>query len=354
MAQPPFELHVEFDLIERHVTGTFDHHLAAVAPCALGELAERLELGELGAVGGVGQPAGAQSVADRKRDVVAAQDLADLVPELVHEVLAAVMEHPLREQRSAARDDPDQPVLHERQVLAQHAGVDREVVDALARLVLERVEHGALVELLDPAAHDHRVDRHGADRNARVLDDRIARGVEVAARGEIHHRVGAPALGPVELLDLLVGAARYGRRAHVRVDLGGARSADRHRVEPVREVHLVRGDHHAARGHLVAHHLGREMGLALRDALHLRRHGAEPRMLELGNRDEAHGRTPAPVGALRPVARHEVPGAVRRRRRHARRVGRAERERSAQRRRVREAARRRALAAARRVRAAAR
>jgi hypothetical protein len=55
VTQAPLQLHVELDLIERHVTGPLDHHLAAVAPRALGELAERLELRELRAVGGVGQ-----------------------------------------------------------------------------------------------------------------------------------------------------------------------------------------------------------------------------------------------------------------------------------------------------------
>jgi hypothetical protein len=58
----------------------------------------------------------------------------------VHRVLPAVDDHPLGQQRAAAGDDADEAVARERQVLAQHAGVDREVVDALLRLVLERLE----------------------------------------------------------------------------------------------------------------------------------------------------------------------------------------------------------------------
>ena len=98
----PLQLHVVFDLIEGHVAGTFDHDLDALGPGALGQLAERLELGELRAVGRVGEAAGAQAVADRERDVVLAHHVADVVPDLVHQVLAVVVEHPLREQRAAA------------------------------------------------------------------------------------------------------------------------------------------------------------------------------------------------------------------------------------------------------------
>jgi GAF domain-containing protein len=80
VAEPALQLHVVLDLVERHVPRAFDHDLHAVAPGALGQLAERLELGELRVVGRVGQTAGAQAVADRERDIVLAHDLADVVP----------------------------------------------------------------------------------------------------------------------------------------------------------------------------------------------------------------------------------------------------------------------------------
>ena len=86
---------------------------------------------------GVGQAAGAQSVADREGDVIEPHHRADFVPQVVHQVLAAVFEHPFGQQRAATADDSDQAVLHEGQVLAQDAGVDREVVDPLFRLVQE-------------------------------------------------------------------------------------------------------------------------------------------------------------------------------------------------------------------------
>ena len=42
VAELPLELHVVLDLIEGHVSWSFDHDLNAVSPGALGELSERL------------------------------------------------------------------------------------------------------------------------------------------------------------------------------------------------------------------------------------------------------------------------------------------------------------------------
>jgi hypothetical protein len=52
-------LHVDLDLVHRHVAGALDHHLAAFVPSDLGQLAKRLQLRELRAVVGVGDRAGA-------------------------------------------------------------------------------------------------------------------------------------------------------------------------------------------------------------------------------------------------------------------------------------------------------
>jgi hypothetical protein len=88
------------------VARALDHDLHAVAPGALGQLADRGELGELRLVGRVGEPAGAEPVADGERDIVRAHDLADVVPMLVHRVLFVVGEHPLGEQRAAPETMP--------------------------------------------------------------------------------------------------------------------------------------------------------------------------------------------------------------------------------------------------------
>ena len=313
----------------------------------------------------------------RERDVVLAHDVADVLPQRVHEVLLVVVEHPLGEQAAAAADDADEAPADERQVLAEHAGVDREVVDALLRLVLERLEDEALVEVFDLAPDDHRVDRDGADRHGAVAHDRVAAGVEVAAGGEVHHRVGAPPFRPLQLLDLLVGAGADRRGADVRVDLRERRPADGHRVELVVQVVPVGRDDHPPGGHFVADLRRGEVRLAGRDAGHLRRDDAEAGVLELGDRLETRGRRHAARDAERigedaggrarlagrgrvagrfiaddldfPVVGQEVPRRLLARLRHAGRVGRAERPRRADPALVGERAGRRALGRARRV-----
>ena len=67
------ELHVGFDLIERHMSRAFDHHLHADRARALGQLAHHQQLADLPAIGRVAGGAGTQPVADRDRHVMLAQ-----------------------------------------------------------------------------------------------------------------------------------------------------------------------------------------------------------------------------------------------------------------------------------------
>ena len=140
-------VHVDLDLVQRHVAGAFDHHLAALLPGDLRELAQRLQLGELRAVVGVGDRAGAQAVAERERHVVFAHDVADLVEALVEEALLVPRQAPLRHDRAAARNDAGDAVGGERHVGEPHAGMDGEIVDALLALLDQRVLVALPVEL---------------------------------------------------------------------------------------------------------------------------------------------------------------------------------------------------------------
>ena len=253
-------LHVDLDLVHGHVAGTFDHHLAALVPGDLGELAQGLELGELGAVVGVGDRARPQAVAERERHVVFAHDVADLVEALVEEALLVAGEAPLRHDRAAARNDPGDAVGGEVDVAEPHAGVDGEIVDALLALLDQRVLVALPVEL-DRIAVDllqRLVDRHGADRHRRIADDPFARVVDVAAGGEVHHRVGAPADRPHHLLHLFLDRGGHRRVADIGVDLGEEVPADDHRLEL--GVVDVGGNDGAPARDLAAHEFRRDEG----------------------------------------------------------------------------------------------
>lgn len=59
-------VHIDLDLVHRHMAGALDHHLAALVPRHFGKFAQCLQLGELRPVIGIGNRAGAQAIAQRE------------------------------------------------------------------------------------------------------------------------------------------------------------------------------------------------------------------------------------------------------------------------------------------------
>ncbi len=119
--------------------------------------------------------------------------------------------------------------------------------------------------------------------------------MDVAAGGEVHDRVGAPADRPDQLLDLFGSARRHGRVADIGVDLDQEIAADRHRLQL--GVVDVRGDDGAAARDLLAdefrrdefRHVGAEalaIGMALPRAL---QHGGAAEILAMGDIDHLGG-----------------------------------------------------------------
>jgi hypothetical protein len=211
------------------VAGALDHDLDVLRPRAAREVAEDVELGELGLVAGVVEAAGTQAVAERDGDVVAAQHVEQLVVVREERVLLVVVEHPLRGEGAAAGDDSGEAAADEGHVLEEDAAVECHVVDALLGLLddhlLEALPREVLraVDLLEGL-----VDRHRPDGDRRPAQDRLADADDVAARREVHHRVGAVLEAHGELLELAVGVADDRAVADVRVDLARGGDADRH------------------------------------------------------------------------------------------------------------------------------
>ena len=106
-------------------------------PGDLGQLAQGVQFGELGRVVGVGDRAGPQPVAQGDGHVVAGHQLAKLVEPRVEEILGVMRQAPLGQDGAAAGDDARHPPRSQRDVTQEHAGVDREVIDALLGLFLE-------------------------------------------------------------------------------------------------------------------------------------------------------------------------------------------------------------------------
>ena len=165
---------------------------------------------------------------------------------------------PLGHDRAAARDDAGDAVGGEVDVGEPHAGMDGEIIDALLALLDQRVLVAFPVEFYRVAVDllQRLIDRHGADRDRRIAQNPFARVVDVAARGEVHHRVGAPADRPHHLLHFLFHRRRDGGVADIGVDLGEEVPADDHRLQ-LGVIDVRRNDGAAAR-HFRTHEFRRD------------------------------------------------------------------------------------------------
>ena len=84
-------------LIERHVTGAFDHALHAAFKGVFGKLAQVDDFFPLGGIARVHARAGAQAVAQRKGYVVGAADFQQAVVVFQQRILTVVLKHPAGE-----------------------------------------------------------------------------------------------------------------------------------------------------------------------------------------------------------------------------------------------------------------
>jgi hypothetical protein len=183
-------------------------------------------------------------------------ELADVLEMRVEEALAVMSEAPLRHDRAAARDDAGRAICRERHESEPHTGVDGEIVDSLLGLLDESLHEHVDVEIFGASVYflESLVDRHGSDRHRRVSHDGLPGRVDIGARREIHHRVGAPLDGPAELFDFVVDRRQDRGVADVGVDLHEEALADHHRLQ-LRMIHVRRKDR-ASRCDFCANDLG--------------------------------------------------------------------------------------------------
>ena len=112
-----------------------------------------------------------------------------------------------------------------------------------------------------------------------MAQNRFANLVNVAAGGEIHHRVGAVVHRGVQLLQFFVDVRGHRRVADVGIDLAQRGHADAHRLQF--GMIDVGGNDHAPAGDFIAHQFGRKL-LAVGDVGHLLGDHALARIVHLG------------------------------------------------------------------------
>ena len=149
------QFHVVFNLIERNMTWSFDHHLNTFSPSSFSQFANRFQLCQLCAVGCIGQTTGTQTIANRKCHVVFTHHIADSFPSRVHQILTVVHQHPLRKQTSTATDNSNQTLANQRQMFLQNSCVNREIINTLLRLMRERLHHDRFIKFLEFFPNDH-------------------------------------------------------------------------------------------------------------------------------------------------------------------------------------------------------
>ncbi len=164
-------------------------------------------------------------------------------------------------------------------MLAQHARVNRHVVDALLGLLFNHFAHQFERQILRPShARNRFIHRHRAHRHRRGINDRFANSGNVATSGKIHDGVRAIVHGVMQLLQLLVDIRAGGGVPDVRVDLALRGDANGHRLKVA--VMDVGGNDAAPARYFAADQLRFQL-LALRNVLHLLRDHTLPRQMHL-------------------------------------------------------------------------
>jgi len=125
--------------LHRDVAGAFNDHLHALRAGFLREFAERPEFGDLRLVTRVVDGARAETVSKAHRDVILREDVADLVKVRVEEVFRVMRDAPAGHDRAAAGNDAGEAVHRQRNMAEAETRVDREVVNALLRLLDQRI-----------------------------------------------------------------------------------------------------------------------------------------------------------------------------------------------------------------------
>ena len=237
-----------------------------MAQARLGEFPQDLQFVELGPIGGVGQAAGTQAVAQGQGDVVFPGDLQELVVILIERIFPAETAHPGGEKGAAPGNHPGDPLFQERQGGPGDAAVHRDEVHPLAGVVAHHLQQVVGLDVLQALGLGHQVvDGHGAEGHGALGQQGGADGVQVAAGGEVHDRVGPVLQGRGQLVLFLFQVDVVRRGADIGVDLDPDPGADGYRLQAL--MPGIGRDHQGAASQAVPDHL-RGQALRLGRLLH--------------------------------------------------------------------------------------
>ena len=191
-----------------------------------------MQLGKLRFIVGVLNRTGAQTVAQRQRNVISGTDFTNFAEVLIEEIFLMMGEAPFRHNRTAARDDTGQAFRGHRHIAQQYARMDSEVIHTLLGLFQQRVAERFPGKIFgDPVNLLQRlVDRHCTDRHRAVTQNPLAGFVNIATGGEIHHRIRSPARGPYQLFHFFFDGRGDRRVADIGVNFYQEIATNNHRL----------------------------------------------------------------------------------------------------------------------------
>ena len=98
MADTFLELHISLDLIHSHMTGTLDHYLNVLSPCAFSERTQFDELRDLTSISSVIDTTWTECITEADGDVEFAENIEHLIVVLIERVFVAGHHHPGEEE----------------------------------------------------------------------------------------------------------------------------------------------------------------------------------------------------------------------------------------------------------------
>src|SRR4030095_104408 len=220
--------HVDLNQVHGDMPWAFNHGLYVMLPGNLRQLTQCFKLSKLGLIVRIGNGAGPKSVAEAERDVVGFHDFADLFKMRVEKVLGMMGQAPFGQDGTTTRNDTRHPFGCQWDIAQSYASVNGEIVHTLFGLLNERVAEDFPRQLLGFAVYffQRLVDWHSSDGYRAVAQDPFASLMNIAARGQIHHGIGAPTRGPDHFLDFLFNRRSNGRVSNVGIDLHQEIAAD--------------------------------------------------------------------------------------------------------------------------------
>ena len=181
MAFLDLPFHVLLNLVQGHMTRSFNKCLHMLLPCPDNQFAHRVKFGELGFIVCIINGARTQTISQRDSHIVLRQNIADVIKMLVQERFLVVNQAPFAHDATAPTHDTAQTLVGQMDILPADAGMNGKIIHALLALLNECIfiDFPREIFYLPVYLLQGLIDRYGSDRHRAVAHDPFARLVDI-------------------------------------------------------------------------------------------------------------------------------------------------------------------------------